>query len=45
MLTHSSSAAKFPDSLEGKILYHVDQIDVIGCHKDRWKKLIHIAKT
>ena len=45
MLTHSSSAAKFPDSLEGKILYYVDQIDVIGCHKDRWKKLIHIAKT
>jgi len=45
MLTHSSSAAKFPDSLEGKILYYVDQLDVIGIHKDRWKKHLMIAKA
>jgi hypothetical protein len=44
MLTHSSSAAKFPDTLEGKILYYVDQLDVIGIHKDRWKKHLMIAK-
>ncbi|MGZ5120726.1 MAG: hypothetical protein ACXWCP_08495 [Burkholderiales bacterium] len=44
MLTHSSSAAKFPDTLEGKILYYVDQLDVIGIHKDRWTKHLMIAK-
>jgi hypothetical protein len=45
MLTHSSSAAKFPDTLEGKILYYADQVDVIGIHKDRWKKHLMIAKA
>lgn len=45
MLTHSSSAAKFPDTLEGKILYYVDQLDVIGIYKDRWKKHLMIAKV
>ncbi len=45
MLTHSSSAAKFPDTLEGKILYYVDQLDVIGIYKDRWKKHLMIAKA
>ena len=44
MLTHSSSAAKFPDTLEGKILYYVDQLDVIGIYKDRWTKHLMIAK-
>jgi hypothetical protein len=44
MLTHSPSASKFPDSLEGKILYYVDQIDVIAIHKDRWKKHLLVGK-
>ncbi len=44
MLTHSSGAHKFPDTLEGKILYYVDQIDVIGIFKDRWEKHIFISK-
>jgi len=38
MVTHSPGAAKFPESIEGKILYYVDQLDVIAIHKDRWKK-------
>jgi hypothetical protein len=44
MLTHSSSAAKFPDTLEGKILYFADQMDVIAIHGDRWKKHLLIGK-
>lgn len=44
MLTHSSSAATFPDTLEGKILYYVDQLDVIAIHKDRWKKHLFVSK-
>ncbi|WP_143323040.1 hypothetical protein [Candidimonas nitroreducens] len=44
ILTHSPMATKFPDSLEGKILYYVDQIDVIGIYKDRWKKHILVGK-
>ncbi len=44
LLTHSPQAAKFPATLEGKILYYVDQIDVIGIHKDRWRKELFITK-
>jgi hypothetical protein len=44
MLTHSSSAPKFPETLEGKILYFADQMDVIAIHGDRWKKHIFISK-
>lgn len=38
ILTHSPSHAKFPDSLEGKIIYYADQLDVIAIHKDGWRK-------
>ncbi|MBM3571092.1 MAG: HD domain-containing protein [Alphaproteobacteria bacterium] len=43
ILTHSPSAARFPDSLEGKIIYYADQLDVIAIHGDGWKKesIIH----
>jgi hypothetical protein len=44
MLTHSSSAAQFPSTLEGKILYFADQLDVIAIHGDRWKKHLLIGK-
>lgn len=44
LLTHTPQAAKFPSTLEGKILYYVDQIDVIGIHKDRWRKELFITK-
>jgi hypothetical protein len=44
LLTHSPQAAQFPSTIEGKILYYVDQIDVIGIYKDRWRKELHITK-
>ncbi len=44
LLTHTPQAAKFPATLEGKILYYVDQIDVIGIYKDRWRKELFITK-
>jgi len=44
ILTHSPQAPKFPNSLEGKILYYVDQIDVLGIYKDRWRKDLYITK-
>lgn len=44
ILTHSPQAAKFPSSMEGKILYYVDQLDVIAIHKDRWRKELFITK-
>jgi hypothetical protein len=44
VLTHSPGSAQFPKSLEGKILYYADQLDVIAIHKDRWKKQIFITK-
>lgn len=44
ILHHSPNAARFPQSLEGKILYYVDQIDVLGIFGDRWQKLLMITK-
>jgi hypothetical protein len=44
ILTHTPQAASFPTSLEGKILYYVDQIDVLAIHGDRWRKQLIITK-
>lgn len=44
ILTHTPQATKFPDSLEGKILYYIDQLDVIAIHKDRWKKELVVKR-
>jgi hypothetical protein len=44
LLTHTPQAATFPSTIEGKILYYVDQIDVIGIYKDRWRKDLYITK-
>lgn len=44
LITHTPQAPKFPNSLEGKILYYVDQIDVLGIYKDRWRKELFITK-
>lgn len=44
ILTHGSQSPRFPSTIEGKILYYVDQLDVIAIHGDRWKKTITISK-
>lgn len=44
LLTHTPQAPKFPQTLEGKILYYVDQLDVIAIFKDRWRKELFITK-
>ncbi|WP_426955874.1 hypothetical protein [Muricoccus radiodurans] len=44
IMTHGSGSPKFPDSIEGKILYYVDQLDVIAVYKDRFKKHLMISK-
>jgi len=44
LLTHTPQSPKFPTTLEGKILYYVDQIDVIAVFKDRWRKELFITK-
>lgn len=44
LLTHTPQAPKFPSSLEGKILYYVDQLDVLAIFKDRWRKELFITK-
>jgi hypothetical protein len=36
--THSPQAPRFPTSLEGKIIYYADQLDVIAIHGDHWVK-------
>jgi hypothetical protein len=44
ILTHTPQSASFPATLEGKILYYVDQIDVLAIHGDRWRKQLMITK-
>jgi hypothetical protein len=44
MLNHTPQSAVFPASLIGKILYYVDQMDVIGIYKDRFRKHLVITK-
>jgi hypothetical protein len=44
ILTHTPQASSFPKSLEGKILYYVDQIDVLAIYGDRWRKHLVITK-
>lgn len=44
IVSHSPTATSFPASLEGKILYYADQLDVIAVFRDRWKKLLFITK-
>jgi hypothetical protein len=42
--SHTPQAPKFPDTLEGKILYYLDHLDVIAIFKDRWRKELFITK-
>jgi hypothetical protein len=44
IVTHTPHSSTFPSSIEGKILYYVDQLDVIAIHKDRWRKELFITK-
>jgi hypothetical protein len=44
VLSHTSQSPRFPMSLEGKILYYVDQIDILAIYKDRWRKELFITK-
>jgi putative nucleotidyltransferase with HDIG domain len=44
ILTHSPTASRFPASLEGKILYYADQLDVIAIFGDRWFKMLLVTK-
>jgi HD domain len=44
ILDHTPQSARFPSTLEGKILYYVDQLDVLAIYKDRWRKELFITK-
>ena len=44
ILTHTPLAPRFPESLEGKILYYVDQLDVLAFHRDRWRKDLYVTR-
>lgn len=43
ILNHTPQSAVFPKSIEGKIVYYVDQLDVIAIYKDRWKKDLKVG--
>lgn len=41
---HTPQSSSFPATIEGKILYYVDQLDVIAIYGDRWKKSLVLSK-
>ena len=44
LVTHSPGSAQFPQSIEGKILYYADQINVIAVTGDRWVKHLMLER-
>lgn len=40
ILTHSPNSADIPKGVIGKILFFVDQIDMVAINGDRWKKKV-----
>lgn len=44
ILTHSPNSAETPKTLEGKILFHVDQIDMAAIGGDRWIKKVMLYR-
>lgn len=44
IVSHSPTSSRFPASLEGKVLYYADQLDVIAVFGDRWRKELFITK-
>jgi hypothetical protein len=44
VLNHTPQSAQFPRTLEGKILWYADQIDVIAVFRDRWEKRVSIIR-
>lgn len=44
VLSRSSGSAQLPQTLEGKILYYADQLDVTAIHKDEWKKTVFLTR-
>lgn len=42
ILDHTPDSARFPKSIEGKILYYADQLDMIAIVGDRFKKESYI---
>lgn len=43
ILNHTPQSAVFPKSIEGKIVYYVDQLDVIAIYRDRWEKDLKVG--
>ena len=44
VFSHSPDSPRFPESLEGLILYYADQLDVLAIHTHRWQKRLIIMK-
>lgn len=44
VLNHTPDSARLPRTLEGKILWYADQLDVIAVHGDRWVKHLFITR-
>jgi hypothetical protein len=44
VLNHTPQSARYPRTLEGKILWYVDQLDVIAVFGDRWQKRIYSTR-
>ena len=44
VLNHTPQSPRFPASLEGKILWYVDQLDLIAVTGERWAKRLYLTR-
>ena len=44
VMNHTPQSPRFPASLEGKILWYVDQLDLIAVSGERWAKRLYLTR-
>ena len=44
ILNHTPQSAHFPKSVEGRILFFADQVDLLGVNAGKWKKVLMLGR-
>jgi hypothetical protein len=44
VMNHTPQSPRFPASLEGKILFYVDQLDLIAVSGEKWSKRLYLTR-
>jgi hypothetical protein len=44
VLNHTPQSPRFPSSLEGKVLWYVDQLDLLALSGELWSKRLYLSR-